>query len=155
MGKKTLVTGATGNIGREVVAQLCAAGVPVRAMSRNPAPAGIPAGVEVVRGDFSAPETLEAALDDVEVVFLVWSAPLASAARAIECIASRADRIVFLSAPIRTNHPFFQQPNAMRALHAAVEELIEKSALKWTMLRPAPFALNCRNWWAPQIATGS
>jgi len=42
----------------------------------------------------------------------------------------------------------------MRALHAAVEELIETSALKWTMLRPAPFALNCRNWWSPQIAKG-
>jgi hypothetical protein len=36
-------------------------------------------------------------------------------------------------------------------VHAAIEELIEQSAAQWTMLRPGPFALNCRTWWAPQI----
>src|SRR5262249_48965849 len=78
-------------------------------------------------------------------------APLASAAPAIERIAPRVKRIIFLSSPIRTNHPFFQQPNALRHVHAGVEDLIEKSGTPWTILRPGPFALNCRNWWAPQI----
>jgi uncharacterized protein YbjT (DUF2867 family) len=32
--------------------------------------------------------------------------------------------------------------------------LIERSGLRWTFLRPGPFAVNCRNWWAPQIRTG-
>jgi uncharacterized protein YbjT (DUF2867 family) len=151
---RILVTGATGQIGRVVVAQLSAAGVPVRALSRNPQTVGFPAAIEVVSGDLSAPETLDDALDDVGAVFLVWVAPLAPAARAIERIASRAERIVFLSAPIRTNHPFFQQPNEFRHVHASVEDLIEKSGTRWTMLRPGPFALNCRNWWAPQIRNG-
>jgi uncharacterized protein YbjT (DUF2867 family) len=154
MEKRILVTGATGHIGSEVVAQLTAAGLPVRALSRNPQPPALPVGVELVRGDLSAVESLDAALDDVVAVFLVWLAPLVAAAPAIERIASRAERIVFLSAPIRTNHPFFQQPNAVREMHAAIEELIEKSTARWTMLRPAPFALNCRYWWAPQIETG-
>jgi uncharacterized protein YbjT (DUF2867 family) len=101
-----------------------------------------------------APETLDDALDNVGAVFLVWVAPLAPAARAIERIASCAERIVFLSAPIRTNHPFFQQPNEFRHVHAGVEDLIEKSGARWTILRPSPFALNCRNWWAPQIRNG-
>jgi uncharacterized protein YbjT (DUF2867 family) len=149
-----LVTGASGQIGREVLAQLDAAGVPVRALSRTPQTAGLPSGVEVVAGDLSAPETLDAALDAVAAVFLVWTAPLASAARAIDRIASRAERIVFLSAPIRTNHPFFQQPNEVRHIHAGVEDLIERSGMRWTMLRPGPFALNCLNWWAPQIRKG-
>jgi uncharacterized protein YbjT (DUF2867 family) len=61
---------------------------------------------------------------------------------------------VFLSAPIRTNHPFFQQPNDLRHLQAGIEDLIETSGMRWTMLRPGPFALNCRNWWAPQIRNG-
>ena len=151
---RILVTGASGNIGREVVAQLSAAGLPVRALSRNPQTAGFPAAVEVVGGDLSAPESLDDALDDVGAVFLVWVAPLASAARAIDRIASRAERVVFLSAPIRTNHPFFQQPNQVRHVLAGVEDLIEKSRTRWTMLRPGPFALNCRNWWAPQIQNG-
>ena len=151
---RILVTGGTGQIGREVVAQLSAAGLAVRVLSRTAESSRFPAGVEVVRGDLSAPETLDAALDDVRAVFLVWVAPLASAGPSIERIASRAERIVFLSAPIRTNHPFFQQPNPLRHIHAGVQDLIEQSTTRWTVLRPGPFALNCRNWWAHQIRKG-
>jgi uncharacterized protein YbjT (DUF2867 family) len=151
---RILVIGASGNIGREVVAQLRAADLPVRALSRNPQSGNLPDGVDVARGDLAVPETLDRALDDVDTVFLVWVAPFAAAADAIARIASRAERIVFLSSPIHTNHPFFQQPNALRHVHAAVEDLIEKSGTRWTMLRPGPFALNCRNWWAPQIRNG-
>src|SRR5262249_16852319 len=96
----------------------------------------------------------DAALDGVDAVFLLWVAPLTAAAAAIERIASHAARIVFLSSPHRTPHPFFQQPNALRAVHAGLEELIDRSGLRWTFLRPGAFALNCRNWWAPQIQTG-
>src|SRR5262245_42825255 len=154
MMPRILVTGASGQIGREVVAQASAAGLPIRALSRTPQAAKLPAAVEVVGGDLSVPETLDAALADVRAVFLVWVAPLAAAARAIERIASRAERVVFLSAPIRTNHPFFQQPNDLRHVCAGVEDLIEKSGLRWTMLRPGPFALSCRKWWAPRIRNG-
>jgi uncharacterized protein YbjT (DUF2867 family) len=42
----------------------------------------------------------------------------------------------------------------MRLVHAGVEQLIEASGLRWTFLRPGPFAINCRNWWAPQIHNG-
>jgi uncharacterized protein YbjT (DUF2867 family) len=154
MGPRILVTGASGQIGRELVAQLRAGGVPVRALSRKPQQTSFPAGVEVASGDLTAPETLDSAVDNVSAVFLVWMAPLAPAAAAIDRIAPRVRRIVFLSAPIRTNHPFFQQPNALRDVHAGVEDLIHKSGTQWTMLRPGPFALNCRNWWAPQIRNG-
>ncbi|HEY1174613.1 MAG TPA: NAD(P)H-binding protein, partial [Phytomonospora sp.] len=55
-----LVTGATGTVGREVVRQLVAAGVPTRALVRDPARAGLP-GAEVVTGDLTEPATLAAA----------------------------------------------------------------------------------------------
>ena len=70
-----LVTGATGRVGRAVVAQLLAAGVPVRALTRRPTAADLPAAVEIVAGDLTLPESLDAALEDVSSVFLVWTAP--------------------------------------------------------------------------------
>src|SRR4029079_142742 len=70
--KRILVTGATGNIGREVVVQLRAAGAAVRPMSRSPDTARVPEGTKVVRGDLSQPDTLDACLDGVDAVFLVW-----------------------------------------------------------------------------------
>jgi uncharacterized protein YbjT (DUF2867 family) len=151
---RILVTGASGHIGREVVAQLRAARLPVRALSRDPQSANLPEDVEVVLGDLTAPDTLDRALDDVTAVFLVWVAPLSTAADAIARIASRRSRIVFLSAPIHTAHPFFQQPNAIRSIHAGIEDLIRKSGVGCALLRPAPFAINCRDWWAPQITSG-
>ena len=51
-----LVTGATGNVGRHVVSGLLASGIRVRALSRDPGKAGLPAEVDVVRGDFTAPD---------------------------------------------------------------------------------------------------
>jgi len=152
--KRILVTGATGHIGREVVSQLRGTEYRVRAMSRKPRSDCLPADVEMVHGDLVAPETLDACLDGVDSVFLVWVAPLAAASPAIERIAARAQQIVLLTSPHRTSHPFFQQPNGLRAVHAGVEQLIEASGLRWTFLRPGPFAINCRNWWAPQIRTG-
>jgi uncharacterized protein YbjT (DUF2867 family) len=63
--------------------------------------------------------------------------------------------VVLLTSPHRTDHPFFQQPNGLRAIHAGVEQLVEASGMRWTVLRPGAFALNCRNWWALQIASGN
>ena len=151
---RVLVTGATGHIGSQVVAQLAGTGCRIRALTRRPESARLPRDVDVVRGDLSQPETLDASLDDVDAVFLVWVAPLAAAARAIERIAASAGRIVFLSAPIHTPHPFFQQPNPIRAVHARIEELIDASGRQWTVLRPHAFPLNARDWWARQIQSG-
>jgi uncharacterized protein YbjT (DUF2867 family) len=153
--KRVLVTGATGQIGSLVVSQLRGTGCPIRAMSRNPRSANLSADVEVVRGDLSAPDTLDACLDGIDSVFLVWMAPLEAAAPAVARIAAHARQIVLLTSPHCAPHPFFQQPNGLRHIHAGVEQLIEASALRWTFLRPGPFAINCRNWWAPQLRKGN
>ncbi len=153
-----LVTGATGRIGRLVVDELLRGGVPVRALSRQAEQAAMPDGVEVVSGDFSIPATLDAALDGAASVFLVWTADLASAPAVVARLAAHASprsrRVVYLSAPFRTPHPFFQQPNPMRDVHAEVERLLAAANLDVAIVRPGMFASNALHWWAPQIRQG-
>ncbi|HEX5473722.1 MAG TPA: NAD(P)H-binding protein [Vicinamibacterales bacterium] len=152
---RILVVGATGNVGRHVVEQLRTAGAPFRAMTRNPDAAGFPPDVDVVAGDLTIPESLDRALEGVETVFLVWTAPPAAAAGALERIATHARRIVFLTSPLKTPHPFFQQPNPSRETAERVERLIEASGLEWTFLRAGMFAGNVRHFWGPQIRAGA
>ncbi|WP_244905321.1 SDR family oxidoreductase [Streptomyces agglomeratus] len=110
-----LVTGATGRVGRVVVDQLLDAGVPVRALThRSEAAATLPAKVDVFTGDLTVPETLDPALNGAGAVFLVWTAPPQTAAAVVERLAAHVRRVVFLSSPHQTPHPFFQQPNPMR-----------------------------------------
>jgi uncharacterized protein YbjT (DUF2867 family) len=149
-----LVTGATGRVGREVVAQLLDAGVPVRALTRRPETAGLPAAVEVVAGDLTVPESLDAGLRGIGAVFLVWVSPLTTAPAVVERLASHAQRVVLLSSPHQTPHPFFQQPNPMAVLHADLERLIAASGLASTIIRPGMFASNTRLWWGAQIREG-
>jgi uncharacterized protein YbjT (DUF2867 family) len=149
-----LVIGGTGNVGRHVVDQLGGTGARFRVMTRNPDAAGLPSEVDVVRGDLTVPETLDQCLEDIETVFLVWVAPPAAAPAALERIAKRARRIVFLTAPLKTPHPFFQQPNPSRDMVERVEQLIETSGLEWTFVRAGMFAGNARHFWGPQIRRG-
>ena len=151
---RILVTGASGRVGRQVVAQLQGIGACLRAMYRDPQSAGFPSGMEAVRGDFTLPETLDECLDGVDAVFLVWTASAAAVPSAIERIAKHARRIVLLSSPYQTAHPLFQQPNPLALLHAEIERQIQASGLLWTFLRPGMFAANARLWWAPQIRSG-
>ena len=105
-------------------------------------------------GDLTVPETLGGCLDGVDVVFLVWTAPAGAAPAAMDQMAKHAWRIVFLSSPHRTPHPFFQQPNPLADAVRGIERLIEASGLRWTFLRPGMFAANSLSWWAPQIRAG-
>jgi uncharacterized protein YbjT (DUF2867 family) len=151
---RILVIGGTGNVGRQVVHQLASTGAHFRAMTRSPDSADLPPQVEVVRGDLTAPETLDRCLQDVDAVFLVWVAPQAAVAGALERIAKHARRIVFLTAPLKTPHPFFQQPNPSRDMAERIERLIEASGVEWTFLRAGMFAGNARHFWGPYIRAG-
>ena len=66
-----LVTGATGNVGAEVVNALAAADHQVRALVASDKARGLPPGVEAVRGDLNRPESLAGALAGVRGVFLL------------------------------------------------------------------------------------
>ncbi|HEX6348535.1 MAG TPA: NmrA family NAD(P)-binding protein [Candidatus Dormibacteraeota bacterium] len=152
---EVLVTGATGRVGRGVLDLLIDAGIPVRALiHRSEAAATLPATVDVVTGDLTVPESLEAALRGVESVFLVWAAPPASAPAVVELLGTHVRRVVFLSAPHQTPHPFFQQPNPLAVLYADIERRIASAGLESTIIRPGMFASNALNFWAPTIRAG-
>ena len=146
-----LVIGGTGRIGRLVVGELLDGGVPVRVLTRKPEAARLPPPVEVVRGDLTVPESLDIALRGLGAVFLVWTVPPATASAVIERLAGHVRRVVLLSSPHQTAHPFFQQPNPMAALHAGLERQIAAAGLESTILRPGMFASNALGWWAPSI----
>jgi uncharacterized protein YbjT (DUF2867 family) len=150
-----LVTGGTGRVGSAVVGLLVDAGVPVRVLTRrSEAAATLPANVEVVTGDLTVPESLDAALRGAGAVFLVWTAPPATAPAVVERLAAYPRRVVFLSSPHQTPHPFFQQPNPMAVLHADIERLIAAAGLESTIIRPGMFASNVLFWWAAAIRAG-
>jgi len=123
-------------------------------MTRKPDADGLPREIEVVSGDLTLPDTLDGCLRGIDTVFLVWTAPPAAVVPALDRIAKHSRRIVFLSAPIKTQHPLFQQPNPQRVMVEQIERLIETSGVEWTFLRPGMLAANALGWWAPQIRIG-
>jgi len=71
-----LVTGATGNVGSELTAQLCMAGAPTRALVRTPEKADTLRGYdcEIAIGDLDDPASLDEALHGVQAVYLLTPA---------------------------------------------------------------------------------
>ncbi|WP_093498302.1 SDR family NAD(P)-dependent oxidoreductase [Streptomyces sp. Ag109_O5-10] len=145
MDRMILVTGATGTIGRDVVRQLAARGAKVRALTRDPARATVPAGVEVVRGDLADPASLAAASAGATAAFLLRPpGPDAGEDAALVAAAREAgvERLVKLSA-IATGEAA-SGPSAQ--WHVAGERAVRESGLAWTVLRPSSFASNTLTW---------
>jgi uncharacterized protein YbjT (DUF2867 family) len=143
-----LVTGATGNVGRPLVNQLAAAGVEVRAVTRQPDTARFPDGVKVVR-------TAAEGLPGASAVFLNSRA----LGDELESVVRQAGfegvtRLVALSA-INADDDFSRQPSRCRGdRNKEVEQLAVDSGLEWVSLRPTVFVTNFFGMWAPQIQAG-
>ncbi|MFI6906910.1 NAD(P)H-binding protein [Nonomuraea sp. NPDC050394] len=139
-----LITGATGTVGRNVVAELLEAGHQVRALTRNPEKAGLPEGVEVVAGDLAQPETLDAAFDGVTAVHLINFAgdnyePL-----------ENGDLIVKLA----EKHGVRRATVLGGRADGPLEQALTGSELEWTLLSPVEFMSNTKQWWAETIRAG-
>ncbi|MGZ3598365.1 MAG: NAD(P)H-binding protein [Ktedonobacterales bacterium] len=148
-----LVTGATGNVGREVVHLLLAGGQPVIATTRNPTTAALPDGAHVVAGDPSHPQSLASALRGVETIFIspraLGDAIAGAATTALLQLAAEqgARRVVALSAvTVEYGGGYQRFADAFRA----VEDAAKASGLQWTILRCADFDANAMSW-VPQI----
>lgn len=147
-----VVTGATGNVGNQVARILASYGTYVRVLARNPDRATFPAGVDVVRGDFTEPDTLARVSDGADAIFLMLPAMDANLELAVERAAPQVDRIVFLSSALVTVDP--ASPSPIVRHHAAVERAIQHNTKTWTIIRPGYFAANALRWWLPQLQRG-
>jgi uncharacterized protein YbjT (DUF2867 family) len=87
-------------------------------------------------------------------VFLLWTARATTAAAVVARLATRAQRIVLLSSPHQTPHPFFQQPDPLARFHAERDALVMGAGVAWTILRPGMFASNTIGWWAEAVRQG-
>lgn len=143
-----VVTGATGNVGRPLVTELLTAGAHVRAVTRQPGPAGFPADVEVFH-------SVAEALSDASAVFLN-SRALGGQLDDVVTQCGRAGiwKLVALSA-INADDDVSRQPSRFRGdRNQEVEQLAVDSGLAWVSLRPTVFASNFAGMWSTQLRAG-
>ena len=143
--QKILVSGATGTVGRQVVAELLARGHEVRALTRDAARATLPAGAEVVQGDLTEPDSLIPALEGVTGLHLITFggasfAPLETGPRILELARAAGVRRVTV-------------------LHGGGPSLLEDAVradegVDWTVLMPVEFMANALEW-AEQIVASN
>jgi uncharacterized protein YbjT (DUF2867 family) len=145
-----VVTGATGNVGRELVAQLATAGQPVRAIvRRNEDGASFPPGAEAFVGDLNRPGTLREALAGASGIHL-----LAGYDGLPQLLAdARAAGVRHVVLQSSSAAPTGDLDNAVAAYHIRSEQKIRDSGLGWTFLQPNSFMTNTLDW-VPQLKQG-
>ena len=143
-----VVTGASGQVGRAVVAALAAQGLSVRAVLRSVG-RDLPAGVTAVAGDLDEPDSLAGAFAGADGVFLL---PGHQDMPGLVAVAAAAGvgRVVQLSGLSAGTH---DRSNSITAMMERSEAAVMAGELAWTIVRPAAFMSNCLRW-APQLAKG-
>jgi uncharacterized protein YbjT (DUF2867 family) len=135
-----LVTGATGNVGAEVVRALIDAGEPVRALTRSAG--ALPEGVEAVTGDLNRPDSLSAALAGVRGAFLLPGYEDMDGVLAAMLDAG-IERVVLLSGSSAATG---DTSNAVTAYMMRSEAAVKQSGVASTILRPFGFMSNALRW---------
>ncbi|MBV9180460.1 MAG: NAD(P)H-binding protein [Acidobacteria bacterium] len=145
-----LVTGATGNVGGELVRQLAAAGEPVRALVRSKRGADkLPSQIEVATGDLDRPESLAGPLECVQRIFLLGGhRDMLGLMAQIQRTGVR--HVVLLSSRSVLGG---SASNAIVRMWRASEEAVGSSGVPWTILRSSGFMSNALEW-AQQIRAG-
>ncbi|MET8162235.1 NAD(P)H-binding protein [Sphaerisporangium sp. NPDC005289] len=140
-----LITGATGNVGRELVRGLEETGAPLRILIRDPVrAAALPGRAERVVGDLSDPATLPPAFAGADRLFLLTPGIGLDHTRHAVAAAQAAGvrHIVHLSSFNVLGDPM----PAMGRWHHEREQVIRASGIPATFLRPGGFMTNALEW---------
>jgi uncharacterized protein YbjT (DUF2867 family) len=143
-----VVVGATGNVGRTLSSILAASGAAVTAVSRGRRPLTVPDGVRHHRANLEQPESLRPALAGAEALFLLVEgagAHLDMPEILRVATAGGVKRIVLQSSQAVGTRP---EAASHAPLHT-IEDLVRRSGLGWTILRPGGFASNTFAWAEP------
>ncbi|MCY0934845.1 SDR family oxidoreductase [Streptomyces sp. H34-S4] len=134
-----VITGATGNVGGELVRILAAAGERVTAVSRRTPEHALPTGVRHHRADLAEPQSLRPALEGADALFLLVAGEDPGAV--LELAAETGvRRVVLLSSQgVGTRPEQYRHP-------AVFEEAVRRSGLEWTVLRSGGLDSNAFAW---------
>jgi uncharacterized protein YbjT (DUF2867 family) len=146
-----LITGASGNVGRAVLAEIAHTGAAHRALYRTEADAAqAPSGTDIVIADFADRDSLKPALAGVDSLYLVC-APIrelvALESNVIEVAQAAGVRRVVLNSALGAQ----DYAKSFPAWHRAVEGRLKASGLAHAILRPNSFMQNATTYYAPSI----
>jgi uncharacterized protein YbjT (DUF2867 family) len=140
-----LITGATGNVGSELVDQVLANGNSVRVFTRDRAKvAHWKNQIEVAIGTFDAPESFRRAAAGIEAVFLMnGGLAIGNLSQLLTPLKTEDQpHIVFLSSSLANDPNRFQ----IGRKHLEQEETIRASGLAAHFIRPGGFMSNTFQW---------
>ncbi|MFD7846318.1 NAD(P)H-binding protein [Nocardia sp. NPDC059764] len=148
-----LLTGATGNIGRELTRFLDSHDTDFRALVRDPARAAtLPARAEAALGDLDDPASIDRAMSGITALFLLVPGIGLDHTRTLLRAAERAEvqRIVLISSA----HVLIDPLPAMGTWHRDRENLVRDTAIPATILRPGGYMSNALEW-IPNLRSGT
>lgn len=150
-----VITGATGTVGRPLVALLKEQGVAVRAVARSAEVGKVPVGVDVDRSDLARPEDVAPALEGASALFVH---PRAVGESAPELLALAAEkgvrRVVVLSAINVDDDPAYQPSRVNGDRNKEVEDAVAGGGLPWVAVRASSFATNAIGMFGAQVRAG-
>lgn len=150
-----LITGATGLVGRTLVATLKSRGAGIRAVTRTAGAEPLQAGVETVVADLTRPESLAAALEGVDALFVHPRAVGKNAGKLLALAAENGvRRVVALSAMNVDDDPAHQPSRMNGDLNKEVEDEVVSSGLPWVAVRANSFAMNAIGMFGAQVRAG-
>lgn len=143
-----LLTGATGNLGREVLKRLRLHEVKVRGLVRQPSE--LLSADESVVGEITDVPLLRRTLVGIDTIFLIW--PLLDSGPAqplVEALAEAGSRVVYLSS-VTVADDTDRQSDPIAQVHADLERLLNDADVPLVVLRSDTLASNSRGW-MPQL----
>lgn len=156
--KTVLVVGSTGSIGHLVVDEIIRQGHAARALVRNPGKARqLPSEAQVVIGDVTRPDTLSAAVNDVDAIVFALGSDGAGKVGAenvdyggvrnvLEAIGNQAPRIALMTAIGVTNRTgTYNRTTEAHDWKRRSERLVRASGLPYTIVRPGWFDYNAHD----------